>query len=373
MSRRRDLTDTIFFLSGAFRSHPQRKLREALESAGATVMTKVSGRPPDIVVAGSKPSRNVAPLLEAGVTSWTEWQLLDVLGMSQTVSTRTERLRELVSKEPSEKAWDALCVELRRCPDAELAMAVAYLEPYLNEWPARGRNPRKAWWSKLLRTGSDPRMRLVKQLNLFDAGVSGAKAVRLAGSADAANLTYLNLSWNRVGDDGARALVHSPHLRALEHLDLSQNRITQACATELLAHPARQLEVLDFGALGGRRKPRGIPAWQRIWAGFVKARKPLGHVPETWYPGPGQRLLRPPRGLTLLSASGPVVYDAVEAVIDWDNQRIHFAEADLRDGLEMGCGGTVEGIEFLDYAQRNLWPCTPRSAYGHHCSCGFRA
>ncbi len=59
----------------------------------------------------------------------------------------------------------------------------------------------------------------------------------VAASPHLARLTKLDLSGNRIGNDGARALARSPYLAALTTLDLSGNYISAAGAQFLAASP----------------------------------------------------------------------------------------------------------------------------------------
>ncbi|HZO14298.1 MAG TPA: hypothetical protein VFB62_13595, partial [Polyangiaceae bacterium] len=47
----------------------------------------------------------------------------------------------------------------------------------------------------------------------------------------------LDLSLNKISDDGARAIIESPHLQSLEELRLSYNEISDQCALRF-ADPA---------------------------------------------------------------------------------------------------------------------------------------
>ncbi len=367
-----DLRGRTFYLSGTFQSHTHRSLRSALEHAGAIVLRGRPDPPPDVVVVGSHPSRSIDPLLGAGARRWDEWQLLAALGMSDSVSNRAERLRDLVGREPSASAWKAVCAELTRWPANELNVAIDYLEPYLLEWPDTLRVARKGWAAGVLSHGADPRLRLVSRLNLFDRGVSSNKAVRFAQSPDVRNITWLNMSWNKVGDSGAAALVQSPHLARLRCLDLSHNRVSRARATELLERDdLKRIEELDFGALGGRRKANAPPPWRKLWGEYIDAHRPIDAGGAGWYEAPKQTELRPPRGLTLLGTGSGKQWHVFDAAIDWDQGVIHFAEVNLRDGLTPLCRGLVERIEFREEALSMKWPCSTRATYRFTCPCGF--
>lgn len=344
-----------------------------MEAAQAIVLTGRLTSAPEVLVLGDRPSRAVGAFVEQGVTVWDEWELLDALGINEGMSQRSVRLRELAAVAPARSSWERVCRELVSWPDEELEVAVGYLEPYLADWPHGDRVARKGWAAQLLKTGRAPHMRLVAHLNLCEMGVSNPKAVRLAGSPDVRSLKSLVLSWNRIQDSGALALARSPHLRGLRRLDLSYNRISRDCAEELLASEAlAHLDELNFGEHGrraGATTPSPRPDWDRIWHAFAAVRAPA--VPQDasrWYAAPAQPLVFPPRGLTILSiGSGPEI---VEATIDWDEDRVHFARADLRDSLDYSCAGLTEGIAFRAQAQRHHWPCSTRASFRNTCVCG---
>jgi uncharacterized protein (TIGR02996 family) len=63
------------------------------------------------------------------------------------------------------------------------------------------------------------------------------------------NLEQLELSWNRIGEQGARLLAGCPHLSNLKVLRLRRTRITLAAAEALATSPhLKKLEVLEIGS-----------------------------------------------------------------------------------------------------------------------------
>jgi uncharacterized protein (TIGR02996 family) len=75
------------------------------------------------------------------------------------------------------------------------------------------------------------------ELNLRYNRLGPAATRELAGCAALAGLCRLRLANNDLGDDGARALASSPHLAGLTELELRETRITDAGATALASSP----------------------------------------------------------------------------------------------------------------------------------------
>lgn len=73
----------------------------------------------------------------------------------------------------------------------------------------------------------------VRRLVLFQTGITDAGAHALAACAGARELRALLLGNNAIGETGARALADSPHLAKLEQLYLNHNPIPQAALQRL--------------------------------------------------------------------------------------------------------------------------------------------
>lgn len=73
----------------------------------------------------------------------------------------------------------------------------------------------------------------LRYLGLRDAEIADEVAQWLAGEAWVASLAELDLSLGTLGDEGARALLDSPHVRQLQRLDLSHHYVTQPLQAEL--------------------------------------------------------------------------------------------------------------------------------------------
>ena len=68
-----------------------------------------------------------------------------------------------------------------------------------------------------------PHLSGLTRLYLPGCGLYGAEVTELAAAGPLANLTELDLSFNSIGVDGARAILDSPHLTKLKLLWLSRN------------------------------------------------------------------------------------------------------------------------------------------------------
>jgi uncharacterized protein (TIGR02996 family) len=83
-----------------------------------------------------------------------------------------------------------------------------------------------------------PTVRALQRLRLGWYVIESAHVARLVAGANAERLTLLNLNGcRRVDDDGLRAIAASARLGALELLDVSFTRMTEAGAEALLASP----------------------------------------------------------------------------------------------------------------------------------------
>jgi hypothetical protein len=86
------------------------------------------------------------------------------------------------------------------------------------------------------------------------------QVARLAASPHLARVTSLDLSENKLGDDGVRALVESPHLRNLRYLRLARNELGREAAEAVVAAPALAgLAHLDFRGNRVDLAPRPAP------------------------------------------------------------------------------------------------------------------
>ncbi|SFG64435.1 Leucine Rich repeat-containing protein [Duganella sp. CF458] len=81
----------------------------------------------------------------------------------------------------------------------------------------------------------------LRYLGLRDSEISDELAEWLAGEEIVGRLHTLDLSLGTLGDEGARALLDSPHVRALRRLDLSHHYISPEVQENLKALP---LEVV---------------------------------------------------------------------------------------------------------------------------------
>lgn len=81
----------------------------------------------------------------------------------------------------------------------------------------------------------------LRYLGLRDSELADQLAEWLAGEEAVGRLHTLDLSLGTLGDEGARALLDSPHVRTLQRLDLSHHYISPALQQQLKALP---LEVV---------------------------------------------------------------------------------------------------------------------------------
>jgi uncharacterized protein (TIGR02996 family) len=83
---------------------------------------------------------------------------------------------------------------------------------------------------------------------------------RLAASPHLVRVKSLDLSENKLGDDGVRALVESPHLKNLRYLRLAKNDLGRDAAEAVVAAPALAgLAHLDFRGNKVDLTPRPAP------------------------------------------------------------------------------------------------------------------
>lgn len=95
----------------------------------------------------------------------------------------------------------------------------------------------------------------LRYLGLRNAQIADELAQFLAGHAPIRQLHTLDLSLGTLGDAGARALLQSPHVRALSSLNLSHHYISDACQAQLAALP---LQVILDEAQDGDEEDRYV-------------------------------------------------------------------------------------------------------------------
>ena len=141
---------------------------------------------------------------------------------------RDERLTQiqlLLDKEPSKELWEGLCKLLNTWPEDErLGEAIDCVEQQLTGWSDNYRQTPWIWRKKILEQ-ANPRLRIVRGLNLYAREVGDKGLATLAGMYSLTNLTQLYLDSNNIGNAGAVALAQSPYLTNLTILQLRYNNI----------------------------------------------------------------------------------------------------------------------------------------------------
>jgi hypothetical protein len=174
-------------------------------------------------------------------------------------------LRATLHTQASCDAWDALCDALTSWPDAHERddVILPYVHALLATWPAHLRVAPEPWIDAALIGQTVPMLSLVTTirlsarddrpiephhltnllhhqpltslttLHLAHALLDHTHLDVLLTSPHCAQLTRLNLAHNLLNDDAARSLASAP-LHALEHLDLSRNRLSRSSTIKLL-------------------------------------------------------------------------------------------------------------------------------------------
>jgi len=91
-----------------------------------------------------------------------------------------------------------------------------------------------------------PHLANLTYLSLWGNNIGNAGARALARSPHIARLTHLNLWSNSIGNAGARSLAASRHFANLTHLDLAQNNIGNTGARALVADSSRLTRLTDL-------------------------------------------------------------------------------------------------------------------------------
>ena len=182
-------------------------------------------------------------------TNPTTYKHTDFLAM--TTNTLIEELRELLYAEPSTEAWQAILdlFETHDTPE-NLLFGVAYAQQHLDGWPDELRTfggrrvpvppkqPHLAW-------------PLIRNLGVSEHNLKAADLAKMCASPLLAQLTHLDLSYNKLGPDGAKALAECKHLGALTSLNLGRSQIGDKGAIALAASDALPaLKELNLGRAG---------------------------------------------------------------------------------------------------------------------------
>lgn len=140
-----------------------------------------------------------------------------------------EQIKELlVDATPNRSIWYQLCDMLvdRVSEDGELDESLlATIDELLVEWPDKLRVTPPVWVEKLLEGEHLSQMVITRSLDLRGQQLVLEDAELLAESPELKWITYLNLAYNGMQDDGTAALVSSDVLCNLQFLDLSGNSI----------------------------------------------------------------------------------------------------------------------------------------------------
>lgn len=105
--------------------------------------------------------------------------------------------------------------------------------------------------------GASPAIRAVERLDLSENYLGDAGVAALARSGHLEMVRTLNLARNQIGDAGAAALLAAP-LPRLEHLDLSNNRMTPR-GVELVKAAARERKLVAIIANNGAEPVAAVP------------------------------------------------------------------------------------------------------------------
>lgn len=206
-------------------------------------------------------------------------------------------LRTLLHEPPTPSAWDQLVAALATWPDDTVDVGVDYAEPFLEDWPDAVRTAPFDWLTRAIDGDIGPRWRLVRTLALGGWINGSGPMTALAQRGGLAQITSLDLSRCRIGDEGAaslaavaapgltrlalagnelsgqavRALAGGRFVRGLESLDLAHNPLGRDGAkalaeSEFPALTSLDLACCDLGPAGGAElaHSRGFPALSQL-------------------------------------------------------------------------------------------------------------
>jgi len=176
--------------------------------------------------------------------------LARLIGLARRSADPSESALALLLAGPPRAEWDEVVAALDAAsPDQELLRRA---EPLAARWPPGARRTPRPWLDALHEGRSTPQLVLCDSLWQMYSEFGAQRARSLAQSPAARSLTHLDLVHSRIKEEGARALLTSPHLPAPRRLRLSRNLVGQLAVAEICARPERYgaLEELELEQTG---------------------------------------------------------------------------------------------------------------------------
>jgi hypothetical protein len=168
-------------------------------------------------------------------------------------------LAPLLEGPPSLLAWRRICASLDALDGAELIAQIAAVEGACEDWPDEVRRAPGRWLRDLCDGRSQPRLRLVRAVDLTLCGVEVA-GDRLAWT-DAPELspaTIVRVLDDRLGDDGVQRWLRSPNNSRIHELALASGLTDRAAG--LLAADRRIPGLRSLALFRNAIGPAGIAA-----------------------------------------------------------------------------------------------------------------
>ena len=162
------------------------------------------------------------------------------------LQSRFGELRSAAHTLTGDARWSALCAWLEDWPHEHLAQVVIpYLEDLLRDDDSERKAPEG--WCEL----GDAKLLLHPAFALARAcrplGLTLKRLAVFLSSPSFQHITKLDLSNNKLGARGAKALAHAPHLKSLTALDLFYNDLRDAGVKALASSPKlKDLTALDL-------------------------------------------------------------------------------------------------------------------------------
>ena len=272
-----DLSGKRYVIDGTLGLVQRRKLRAWLRGCGAQVPAR--GRTARRLMARGKVDGLIfgegAELLALasrhGVAVWDELEVVERLGLMESLNERLTRLRGLLHQGSSAENWTRVCACLELWPEAEgLEVGLDYAEDHLKGWDEGARRGLDRWFLRAASGLMEPRLRIARTAHLSQwglhagelkcfvrseamAGITSVVFQRCALRRDDMEILSKHLAWPKLksltisgqylGPEHARALASGMALSKLSRLMLPNHTHFAVRGTLEEAHNLRRVPV----------------------------------------------------------------------------------------------------------------------------------